>query len=153
MIKRRNFLPLLVAVFVAAGIGTLGLMTLSSSKSDKFSRPDRAFRETNSRECIDGDFIADASQEVVETYMTAYQWRYSYCSITVYQGQTVVLNLKSSDVPHGFALEGTQIGALIPPESVTTIKFKATEKGEFPYFCTVFCGEGHPNHRGRLIVK
>jgi len=107
-----------------------------------------------SRKCADGDFISDPSNSTVTLNVAVYQWQFSYCSITVYQNQSVVLNLKSFDVPHGLSIEGMpDLKIFITPDTISTLKFEAVKKGEFPYFCTVFCGEGHPIHRGLLIVK
>ena len=141
-------------VTIAAGLGGYYIIPTNRSGSDSDKFPDTRSRPVDSRECIDGAFVADPSQKVVEIYMAAYQWRYSYCSITVYQGQKIKLNLKSLDIPHGLMVEGLpNIEAFISPNAVTKLEFVATKKGEFPFLCNVFCGEGHPFHMGRLIVK
>ncbi len=108
----------------------------------------------NADKCIDGEFTADPSQEVVEVSMKAYQWRFSYCTITVHQGQTVVLTLESLDTPHGFAIDGyPEVGNKhISPNAETVVRFTADKAGRFTYYCTVFCGEGHPLHLGKLVV-
>ena len=107
-----------------------------------------------SRKCIDGDFVSDPSDSIVTLNVAVYQWQFSYCSITVYQNQHVILNLKSLDVPHGLYIEGMpDLKIFITPDTISTLKFDVSQKGEFPYFCTVFCGEGHPIHKGLLIVK
>ena len=31
--------------------------------------------------------------------------------------------------------------------------FQANKKGEFGMFCSVFCGNGHPGMKGKLIVE
>lgn len=109
----------------------------------------------NARTCVDGDFEADPDQDVVEIAMDAYQWRFSYCSIKVYQGQTVMIIMKSLDIPHGFAIDGYPEVANVhlSPNAETIVRFTADKVGIFTYFCTVFCGEGHPMHDGDLIVQ
>ncbi|MFQ5940353.1 MAG: hypothetical protein ACE5KA_01460 [Nitrososphaerales archaeon] len=109
----------------------------------------------NADKCTKGDFKADPSNDVVELTMEAYQWRFSYCSITVYEGQTVMITMQSLDVPHGFAIDGyPEIGDKhISPSALTVIKFTADKTGKFTYYCTVFCGEGHPLHNGQLVVQ
>ncbi len=109
----------------------------------------------NANKCIKGDFKADPAKDTVEIIMDAYQWRFSYCSITVYEGQTVMITLQSLDVPHGFAIDGyPEIGSKhISPNAQTIVKFTADKTGIFTYFCTVFCGEGHPLHKGQLVVQ
>ncbi|PJA85876.1 MAG: hypothetical protein CO143_00630 [Candidatus Moranbacteria bacterium CG_4_9_14_3_um_filter_45_14] len=33
------------------------------------------------------------------------------------------------------------------------ITFKATKKGTFEFFCSVYCGEGHMEMRGKIIIE
>ena len=104
-------------------------------------------------DCINGDYIADSNKDIVEIEMSVYQWKYSYCTITVYKNQRVIINIQSLDVPHGISVENFQINSFISPNNISKIEFTATENGEFTYYCTVFCGEGHAFHKGILIVK
>lgn len=109
----------------------------------------------NADKCTKGDFVADRSKEVVEIVMSTYQWRYEYCSITVYEGQTVVITMQSLDVPHGFAIDGyPEVGSMyVSPNAQSVVKFTVDKTGIFTYYCTVFCGEGHPLHKGQLVVQ
>lgn len=113
--------------------------------------------------------------EVVVIEMTTKQWRFDVLSvkpsgagefsstppsgpfantkITVYKGDTIVLRIKNLDVPHGFALEEFGVNTITPPGDTTEVRFVATQAGNFTFFCTVFCGTGHPNHKGTLIVE
>ena len=107
--------------------------------------------------------------------MTTQQWRFDVVSIshpdrakaspsspedvfndlklTVTKGDTIVLKIRNLDVPHGFGLDEFGINTVTPPAEVTTIKFTASQEGQFTFYCTVFCGTGHPNHKGTLIVQ
>ena len=85
--------------------------------------------------------------------VTARQWNYTPSEIRVKEGQTVILHLKSVDVPHGFVIEEYRVNAFLPPGETVDVKFTANQAGEFQYFCNVFCGTGHPNHKGKLIVE
>ncbi|MEM2759390.1 MAG: hypothetical protein QXU32_04970 [Nitrososphaerales archaeon] len=109
----------------------------------------------NAHKCIKGDFKADPSANIVEITMDAYQWRYGYCSITVYEGQRVMIALQSLDVPHGFAIDGYPevSSTFISPNAQSVVTFSADRVGSFTYYCTVFCGEGHPLHKGQLVVQ
>lgn len=148
-----------IAILLAAAIVlTAGLVFVPRpvSEMEKFDRAKERLGSGDkfARECIDGDFVSDPSQAVVEIDMSAYQWRFSYCSITVRQGQTIIINLKSLDVPHGMTFENMRgVNVFISPDTVSTVTFEAETKGNFTYFCTVFCGEGHPFHKGELIVE
>ena len=139
-----------IIIISIASITTLGILSLLISSNGDNPVVDGS----NGRTCIYGDFVADPSDAVVEIDMPAYQWKFAYCSITVYEGQRVIINMRSLDVPHGFAIDGyEQVRAFIPPDVDTSVEFVAFLVGEFVYFCTVFCGEGHALHTGTLIVN
>ena len=112
-------------------------------------------RLQNADKCVKGDFKADPNKDVIEIFMDVYQWRFSYCSISVYEDQEVVIRLKSNDVPHGFAMDGyPEISDRhISPNAETVVKFIANKTGTFTYYCTVFCGEGHALHMGQMVVQ
>ena len=85
--------------------------------------------------------------------MTTKQWEFEPNQIIVEQGQTVVIKLQSTDVPHGFAINEYNIYTFVPAGQTVDISFVATETGVFEIFCNIFCGEGHSTHRGKLIVR
>lgn len=92
-------------------------------------------------------------EHLVEVDMTTEQWAFDPAVLRVRQGDTVVLRIESLDIVHGFGLPEFGVGRSTPPGRVTTIRFVADRPGTYTYFCTVFCGTGHPGHRGRLIVE
>jgi len=152
MFRITNSRGVVLGLVIAIVLTGLILSSRSLNDEDLFPRPDTGF--SGSADCISGHFVANPSDETVVVYISAYQWRYSYCSITVFEGQEVIFKLKSVDIPHGIAIISIpEVDAFISPNAVSTVRFIASEKGEFEYFCTVFCGEGHPGHIGKLIVK
>lgn len=84
--------------------------------------------------------------------------RFSYditpSPFVVNQGDTVTLDITSSDVEHGFALDGypTVNFNNILPGKHTTVTFVANTPGTFTYQCTFFCGSGHSNMNGVFTV-
>lgn len=144
-----------IAAGVAGGIVAVAILAYFASIQTEEVEEVFGAGLQNADKCINGDFKADPSKDTVEITMDAYQWRFSYCSITIYEGQTVVLALKSLDIPHGFAIDGyPEVSNVhISPNAESVVKFTASKTGEFTYFCTVFCGEGHPLHEGTLIVQ
>ena len=152
MFRLTNSRGLVLGLVIAIVVTSFLLSSRSLNDDDRFPRPDPGF--SGSADCISGHFVANPSDETVVVYISAFQWRYSYCSITVFEGQEVIFKLKSVDIPHGIAIISIpEVDAFISPDAVSTVRFIASEKGEFEYFCTVFCGEGHPGHVGKLIVK
>jgi len=76
--------------------------------------------------------------------------------IKVRLGDTVIINIENVEPnqPHGFGLEEFGITSVVtPPRQVVTVRFVASKEGTYIFFCTVFCGTGHPLHRGTLIVS
>ncbi len=78
--------------------------------------------------------------------------RFANTTITVHKDDTIILRIKSLDVTHGFGLEEFNVNVVIAPGQVTEVEFVASKTGTYTFFCTVFCGTGHPNHKGTLIV-
>jgi len=78
---------------------------------------------------------------------------YADTTISVKKGAAVTLRIKNLDVSHGFGLDEFGINKVTPAGEVTEIKFRADKEGTFTFYCTVFCGTGHPSHNGTLIVQ
>jgi cytochrome c oxidase subunit 2 len=73
-------------------------------------------------------------------------------TVKVKQGETVVLHITAPEVPMGFNLPDFNTRADIVPGKVTTVKFVADKVGTFAFVCDVFCGDGHENMQGSLVV-
>ncbi len=85
--------------------------------------------------------------------MIAKQWAFEPAKIVVKQGDTVILEVISTDVDHGFLLPGYGINLELKPGQTKTVTFVATKKGTFTFSCNVFCGSGHGSMKGSLIVE
>ena len=84
--------------------------------------------------------------------LTAKKFEYSPAEITVKKGEPVVIDVTSEDVRHGFTLPDFGIRADIKPGSVSRISFTPDKAGRFAFACDVFCGGGHEEMSGTLIV-
>ncbi len=94
----------------------------------------------------------DAS-EVAEINMKAKKWEFIPDTITVKEGTKVVLSIESIDVSHGILLPEFGINESLKPGKLTTVEFIADKKGTFSFSCNVYCGSGHNNMKGTLIVE
>jgi cytochrome c oxidase subunit 2 len=94
-----------------------------------------------------------SSNSVKEFTLTAKNWTFNPSVITVKQGDKVKLNVKSIDVSHGFALPDYGFDQKLEPGKEIIIEFIASKKGEFTFFCSVLCGEGHKDMKGKLVVE
>ena len=90
---------------------------------------------------------------VKEFTMTAKQFQFDPSVITVKQGDKVRIKITSLDVPHGFALPDFNINQNLEPKKEVIVDFIADKKGEFPFHCSVICGQGHKEMTGKLVVE
>jgi heme/copper-type cytochrome/quinol oxidase subunit 2 len=73
--------------------------------------------------------------------------------LRVRRGQEVILRLMANDVHHGFALPAFGVKPMeLIPGHYYEVRFRADRAGEFPLFCTVFCGPAHERMHARLVV-
>lgn len=72
--------------------------------------------------------------------------------IVVVSGEKVRLEATATDVTHGIALSGYGINRKLEPKQTETIEFTAGAPGTNPIHCTEFCGMGHFNMSGSLVV-
>jgi heme/copper-type cytochrome/quinol oxidase subunit 2 len=73
--------------------------------------------------------------------------------IDVHQGDPVVVTLSSTNVVHGFYLDGYGIDERVTPGIEQVITFKADKTGKFRYHCSVPCGSLHPFMLGEIVVN
>lgn len=84
--------------------------------------------------------------------LTAKKFEFSPVEIAVRKGEPVVLEIASEDVKHGFSLPDFGVRTDIKPGSVNRISFTPDKAGRFTFSCDVFCGGGHEDMSGTLIV-
>jgi len=84
--------------------------------------------------------------------MTAKKFQYSPAQVTVKKGTPVVLELTSEDSKHGFNLPDFGVRADVKPGAVTRVTFTPDKTGTFTFACDVFCGSGHEDMSGTLVV-
>ena len=90
-----------------------------------------------------------------EAYLVgqASPWKYTPAEIKVPVGSTVTFYVTSADVQHGFKVENTNINMQILPGQVAKLTHTFNTVGEFAYACTEYCGLGHQNMFGKIIVE
>jgi cytochrome c oxidase subunit II len=73
--------------------------------------------------------------------------------IEVKEGERVALVLKSADGVHGVEIKKFKVSKKVPRGGEpVTIEFVASAAGEFPILCSEYCGDGHEDMKGLLIV-
>ena len=100
---------------------------------------------------------AEGETRVIE--VESYQWGWTPETITVKQGEKIRLVITSTaemdqDFPfHGFVLGGYDISQTLPVGEPTVVEFVANKTGNFPFFCSIYCGTGHGEMIGALKVE
>ena len=82
----------------------------------------------------------------------ARQFAYSPSELNVNQGDTVTIQLVSTDVVHGLYVDGYDISVQADPGQTATLTFIADKSGSFRFRCNVTCGAMHPFMIGKLTV-
>lgn len=85
-------------------------------------------------------------------HVVASSFAYSPEQIRVNQGDLVTIELTSSDVVHGFYLDGYDLQFTADPGQTAQITFTAHQPGTFRFRCSVTCGDLHPFMIGKLHV-
>ncbi len=80
------------------------------------------------------------------------QFAYSPSELKVNPGDTVIIQLVSTDVVHGLYVDGYDISVEADPGQTATLTFIADKPGLFRFRCNVTCGAMHPFMIGKLTV-
>ena len=67
-------------------------------------------------------------------------------------GKPIKMLLRSIDVLHDFYVPQIRAKMDLVPGIVTYFWFTPTKTGEFEILCAAFCGVGHPQMRGKMVV-
>ena len=88
---------------------------------------------------------------VIEVVAKRFSWEPAEIQVTV--GERVRLVLRTADGLHGIELKKFKISKEIPRgNKPVTVEFTADEAGRFPFLCSEYCGDGHDDMKGVLVV-
>ncbi|CAN5256283.1 hypothetical protein BH10PSE14_BH10PSE14_12780 [soil metagenome] len=88
-----------------------------------------------------------------EIHISAKKFEFQPNRITAKVGQPLVLVLTSEDRIHGFKMPELGLRAEIVPGQETRVTLTPDKTGSFTFFCDVFCGGGHEDMDGTLVVE
>jgi cytochrome c oxidase subunit 2 len=92
----------------------------------------------------------DALDDVV--HVTARRFEYAPARIVLKRGHPVDLELVSLDCRHGFSAPDLGVRADITPGQPTRLHVVPKDAGTFGFHCDVFCGDGHEDMSGEIVV-
>jgi cytochrome c oxidase subunit II len=86
--------------------------------------------------------------------ITARRFAFEPAEIEARVGEHLRLVVRSADGVHGLEIKKLKIKKEVPRGGEpVTIDFTATTEGTFPILCSEYCGQGHTDMKGMLIVR
>lgn len=86
--------------------------------------------------------------------VVAKRFAFEPAEIEVTVGERISLSVTSADGVHGVEIKKFKVKKEIPRgAAAVAIDFTATEAGRFPILCSEYCGNGHDDMKGTLVVK
>jgi cytochrome c oxidase subunit 2 len=85
--------------------------------------------------------------------VTAEKFKFTPGTIELKVGVPVVLVLTALDRKHGFQVPDFKIDESVEPGKETRIRVVPDKAGTFSFHCDVFCGSGHEEMAGEIVVK
>jgi len=104
---------------------------------------------------------AQPPPDAMEVYVVAKQWMWKaqqpdgqseIDGLHVPLGRAVKLTMTSQDVIHSFSVPAFRLRADVLPGRFTTLWFEATQQGDFPLYCSEYCGTDHARMLGTVTV-
>lgn len=87
-----------------------------------------------------------------EVTIVAERYEYSPSTIVLKKDEPVILHLVSRDRVHGFNVKGLGVRADVLPGDEIRIPLTPHKTGTFPFKCDLFCGSGHTDMSGTIVV-
>ena len=94
-----------------------------------------------------------AASEPFVVKIVAQKFKYTPNEIILKKGQASVLEFTALDFVHGFHLPDLKIRSDLIPGRVTRIELKIDKEGTYEFLCDNFCGDGHEEMAGKIVVR
>lgn len=96
------------------------------------------------------EVVNGVTERTVHLGVRQYVWEPA--TITAKKGELVRLIIHNADVKHGLVVPELGVNQDIPPDGAV-VTFTASKQGTFEFFCSVWCGEGHMEMRGKIVIE
>ena len=81
------------------------------------------------------------------------QWEMVPRTIVVARNAKVELTIESADVEHGLTVKGLDIDESVKKGDPVMVRFIAHTGGEYVMRCSILCGRGHDEMKGKILVR
>ncbi|MCC6469183.1 MAG: cytochrome c oxidase subunit II [Alphaproteobacteria bacterium] len=96
---------------------------------------------------------ARAAPEPAVIRISAKKFEYTPAKIVLKKGVPVVLELTAIDRIHGFKMPALGIRSDVLPDQTVRVPLTPDKPGTFVFACDVFCGDGHEDMDGTIVVE
>ena len=96
--------------------------------------------------------VEQVGEDEYEVYVVARTFFFQPNPIEVPADSTVTFYVTSGDVIHSFSVVGTNANAMVIPGEVSTMTVEVGDPGEYGIVCNEYCGPGHHDMEGLLVV-
>lgn len=94
-----------------------------------------------------------AADQPTEIRIGARKFEFHPNKVTAKLGQPLMLVLTSEDRIHGFKMPELGVRTDIVPGQETRVRLLPDKAGSFTFLCDVFCGDGHEDMDGTLVIE
>jgi cytochrome c oxidase subunit 2 len=94
--------------------------------------------------------LAHPRQRIV--LLSVKRFAYSPNEIVLRKGEAVVLEVQSEDVVHGFNAPDLGVRTDVVPGKLARVQLTPQKAGRFGFHCDIFCGTGHEELVGTIVV-
>jgi cytochrome c oxidase subunit II len=143
----------MTAVMLVAFLGALGVSVLAAGVHlpEPSGRVDPA--QLFATPPFDQPGLKQLGSGRYQVVMIGQMWAFTPNEIRVPRGSTVTFTIASRDLVHGFNIEGTNANIMLVPGQVSTVTVQFRNAGEHLIICHEYCGLGHHQMYGRIIVE
>jgi cytochrome c oxidase subunit 2 len=94
-----------------------------------------------------------AAETGTEVSVAASKFEFTPETVKAKVGVPLTFVLTSLDRIHGFKMPDFGVRTDIVPDQETRLTITPTKAGSFAFFCDIFCGDGHEEMGGTLVVE
>lgn len=97
------------------------------------------------------EVVNGRAERTIHMGVRQYVWEPS--TIKAKRGELVRLVIHNADVMHGLVIPELGVINVDIPSDGAVIEFAADKVGMFEFFCSYYCGEGHMEMQGKVIIE
>lgn len=91
-------------------------------------------------------------EKTFQVFAVAQMWQFQPAEISIPAGSEVDFFVTSKDVVHGFHIYEKNINMMAVYGGINKTTVRFDEPGEYKIVCHEFCGVGHQNMEGKVLV-